>query len=63
MDEELECPFQDEIDAYYEQKQQVELDFNADMVPSKKEKPPAKPKLKRVMRASEYKRLDEEARI
>lgn len=61
MDEELECPFQDEIDAYYEQKQQVELDFNADMVPSKPEKQ-SKPKFKRVTRASEFKRLDEESK-
>ena len=61
MDEELECPFQDEIDAYYEKKQQVKLDFNADMVPPKAEKQ-SKPKLKRVTRASEYKRLDEESK-
>ena len=60
-DEELECPFQDEIDDYYEQKQQVKVDFNADMVSPKPEKQP-KPKLKRVTRASEYKRLDEESK-
>ena len=61
MDEELECPFQDEIDAYYAQKQQVKMDFNADMVSPKQEKPP-KPKVKRVTRASEFKRLDEESK-
>ena len=40
MDAELECPFQDEIDAYYEPKKQVKMDVNADMVPSNEEKPP-----------------------
>ena len=62
MDEELECPFQDEIDAYYEKKRQLKLDVNADMVPPKREKRSEKPKLKRVTRASEYKRLDEESK-
>jgi len=61
MDEELECPFQDEIDAYYAQKQQTKMDFNADMVSPKQEKQP-KPKVKRVTRASEFKRLDEESK-
>ena len=61
MDEELDCPFQDEIDTFYEQEKQAKLDFNADMVPSNKEKP-SKPKLKRVTRASEFKRLDEESK-
>lgn len=61
MDEELECPFQDDINAFYEQKQQVKMDFNAYTVPSKEEKP-TKSKLKRVTRASEFKRLDEESK-
>lgn len=61
MEEELECPFQDEIDAYFEQKQQVKMDVDADMVPSKEENPP-KSKLKHVTRASEFKRLDEESK-
>ena len=61
LDEELECPFQDEIDAYYAQKQQTKMDFNADMVSPKQEKP-QKPKLKRVTRAGEFKRLDEESK-
>ena len=61
MDEEMDCPFQDEIDAFYEQKRQVKMDFNSDMVLSKQEKPP-KTKLKRVTRASEFKRLDEESK-
>ena len=61
MDAELECPFQDEIDAYYEPKKQVKMDVNADMVPLNEEKPP-KTKLKRVTRASEFKRLDEESK-
>jgi hypothetical protein len=57
----MECPFQDEIDSYYEQSKQVKMDVNADMVPPKQEKPP-KTKLKRVTRASEFKRLDEESK-
>ena len=61
LDEELECPFQDEIEAYYEQVKQVKMDVNADMVPAKEEKPP-KTTLKRVTRASEFKRLDEESK-
>ena len=61
MDAELECPFQDEIDAYYEQKQQVKMNVNADMVSLNEEKSP-KTKLKRVTRASEFKRLDEESK-
>ena len=61
LDEELECPFQDEIEAYYEQVKQVKMDVNADMVPAKEEKPP-KTTLKRVTRASEFKRLDEDSK-
>ena len=61
MDAELECPFQDEIDAYYEQKQQVKMDFNADMVAPKHERKP-KSNVKRVTRASEFKRLGEESK-
>ena len=37
--DEIECPFEDEINAYYEKKQQIAVDFNADMVsPSKKKR-------------------------
>lgn len=59
--DEIKSPFEDEINAYYEQKQQIAVDFNADMVAPKQEKTP-KPKLKRVTRASEFKRLDEESK-
>lgn len=61
LDDELVCPFQDEIDAYYEEKEQVKVDLNTDVVPVKQEKPP-KTTLKRVTRASEFKRLDEESK-
>ena len=61
LNEELECPFLEEIEEYYEQKRQIKMAVNADMVPVKQEKPP-KTKLKRVTRASEFKRLDEESK-
>lgn len=61
MDAELECPFQDEIDAYYEGKRQVKVNLNIDSVSSKAEKQP-KPKLQCVTHASEFKRLDEESK-
>ena len=61
MYEGLNCPFQDEIEVYYEQKQQEKVDLNADMVPSNEEKN-SKTKLKRVTRTSEFKRLDEESK-
>ena len=61
MDEALECPFQAEIDAYYEGKKQLKVDFNTDMVSQNCHKP-LKSKLKRVTRAGEFKRLDEESK-
>ena len=49
LDEELECPFQDEIEAYYEQVKQVKMDVNADMVPLNEGK---SPKIKLIVLSS-----------
>ena len=60
-DECPECPFEEEIEAYYAQKRQEKISVNADMVPSfsKKERPK---KRKRVTRGGEFNRLYAESK-
>ena len=60
-DECPDCPFENEIEAYYAKNKQETVNFNADMVPpfQKKER---KLKLKRVTRGGEFNRLYEESR-
>lgn len=60
-DECPDCPFEDEIEAYYAKNKQETVNFNADMAPpfQKKER---KLKLKRVTRGGEFNRLYEESR-
>ena len=61
MEEELDCPFQEEIDEFYEVKKQENIAVDSVIALPKKEQPP-KTKLQRVTRASEFKRLDEESK-
>ena len=61
MEEELDCPFQEEIDEFYEAKKQENIAVDSVIALPKKEQPP-KTKLQRVTRASEFKRLDEESK-
>ena len=61
MDEELECPFQAEIDAFYQREKEVQPKVEKSETTREKPKVERVNSSRRVTRASEFKRLDEES--